>query len=384
MTISDAGSRTRPHDIPSVSMVGSRGYPGQHGGVERVLEAVCPRLAGSGRAKVRVYCARWLESADEVVDGVALKRVSGLRTKYGDTFSRSLLATFRELFGGSAIVHYHSIGSAPLSILPRLFGKKVVVTVHGLDWQRSKWNSIGKRFLKFGEWASVRFPHRTIAVGPEIQQYLESEYGRPVTFIPNGAERRDPVAPSHLEANGLVSRSYLLFVGRIVPEKGVHVLIEAFRQLPPELNVQLALAGPLWYETEYHDELERMIDGDRRVKFLGEVTDELLSELYSNAAGYVLPSEVEGMSLSLLDAMAFGSAIVTSSIPPNANLIGDAGLVFETGDADDLRRCLFELLSDPEHAAEMRMRSRERAEGEFNWDRISDQWADIYDELIAT
>lgn len=365
---------------PTVAMIGSRGFPGQPGGVERVLEAICPRLVTSGHADVTVYCANWLDHDSDAYGGVHLRRVNGLRSKYADTISRSLIATCRELIGGSQVVHYHSIGSAPLSILPRLFGKKVVVTVHALDWQRSKWNSWATRFLRFGEWASVRFPHRTIAVGPEIKEYLEKEYGRTVTYIPNGAERKETVTPTTLEERGLEPGKFVLFVGRMVPEKGIHHLVEAFRSLPPDIDAQLALAGPIWYETEYHQSLLAMIDGDERIRFVGMADDDLLAELYSACACFALPSDVEGMSLSLLDAMAFGCSIVTSSIPPNMNLVGDAGLVFTAGDAGELRDRLVEILRDEDGASLLRMRAKERSKT-FDWDTIAESWADIYDDL---
>lgn len=366
--------------IPTVAMIGSRGFPGQPGGVERVLEALCPRLVLSKRADVTVYCANWLEHDSDTFDGVHLRRVNGMRSKYGDTISRSILATLKELIGGSEVIHYHSIGSAPLAILPRLFRKKVVVTVHALDWQRSKWNSLVQRLLRFGEWASVRFPHVTVAVGPEIKEYLEAQYGRPVSYIPNGAERKERVEATTLVERGVRPGKFVLFVGRMVPEKGVHLLVEAFRSLPDHIDAQLALTGPIWYETEYHHQLTELIDGDERVVFVGQADDDLLAELYSTCACFALPSDVEGMSLSLLDAMAFEAPIVTSSIPPNKNLVDDAGLVFTAGDVDDLRTKLIEVLTDPDLANILRARAKERSKT-FDWDVIADAWADVYDDM---
>jgi glycosyltransferase involved in cell wall biosynthesis len=292
-----------------------------------------------------------------------------------------LFATFRELFKQSDIVHYHGIGSAPLALLPRLFGKKSVVTVHGLDWQRSKWNCLGKWFLLLGEWASVRFPNRTLVVGRELQEYLEARNGRFVTYIANGAELRDPAPPKAILELGLEPRKYILFVGRIVPEKGIHLLIEAFRSLRIKDDVQLAVVGSPWYETDYQEKLMHLVDGDARVRFVGEVPDEILYELYSNCSVYVLPSATEGMSLSLFDAMAYGCCIVTSSIPPNANLVGDAGLVFKTECVQELSEHLELFLNNVEVAEAYRRKARERAEGEFDWDRISEEWAGVYDEL---
>ncbi|MEM9747205.1 MAG: glycosyltransferase family 4 protein [Actinomycetota bacterium] len=365
----------------TVSMIGSRGLPEQAGGVERVLEAVCVRLVESGRAGVTVYCANWLEHDDEEYRGVRLRRVRGPETKYGDTLVRSMLATFREMFRGSDVVHYHSIGSAPLALLPRLTGKKVVVTVHALDWQRAKWNGLATKLLQFGEWAAVRFPHETIAVGQEIKEYLEERYDSEVTYIPNGAEKRVHVDPSPLiEDHGLRPGAYALFVGRLVPEKGVHLLVEAIRQLP-DLDAQVALVGPDWYELEYTAKLKEMIGDDERIKLVGTAGDELLAQLYSGCAVFVLPSDVEGMSLSMLDALAYGNAIVTSSIPPNRNLVGDAAVVFEAGNVDALRDALEEVFTQKGRMCELRKLAVERSK-DYDWDGISAQWADVYDRLV--
>ena len=366
---------------PIVAMIGSRGFPGQTGGVERVLEAVGPRLVAKGRARVRVHCANWLEYEGDEYRGVQLHRVGGLRTKYGDTLTRSLLATLRELRSDSDVVHYHSVGSAPLALLPRLFGKKVVVTVHALDSQRSRWNLLGRTFLRFGEWASVRFPHQTVVVGQELKEHLEDAYNRPVTYIPNGAEEREHQPARLIFDHDLEPGRYMLFLARLVPEKGVHTLIEAFRRLPSDDGFKLAIAGPPWYESEYNRQLHELAADDPRVVFLGEVDGLLLEELYSNCFAFVLPSEVEGMSLSLLDALAFGCCIVTSSIPPNARLVEDVGLTFETSDVDSLEQRLREVIADRELVDTLRAAATVRGR-RYSWDTIADEWADMYDAVL--
>lgn len=365
-------------------MIGSRGFPGQRAGIERVLESICPRLVASGRAEVDVYCPAWLEYRGDSYRGVRLRRVRGLNTKYADTFTRSLLASLSELRSGNDVVHYHSIGSGPLAALPRLAGKRVTLTVHALDWQRAKWGGFGAFYLRVAEWLSMRLPHQVIAVSQDLKDDLEARHGRPVTFIPNGAEPRQQHPIDQIAALGLERRKFLLFVGRLVPEKGVHLLIEAFRALDGAEDLKLAIVGPAWFESEYGRLLTSAAGGDERVLFLGEADDDLLGEYYSNCAAFVLPSDVEGMSLSLLDALAYGSAIVTSSIPQNANLVDDAGLVFEAGDAASLRASLELVLGDDERAEDLRHRALARAGGEYDWDRIVGQWLDAYDELYAS
>ena len=367
----------------SVAQIGSRGIPGHRGGVERVLEAVAPRLADRGY-NVTVYCAA-KEGSDKPKSwrGVALAYSRGVQSKYFDTISRSIAASVREVFGTSDIVHYHSSGSAPLAILPRLFGKKVVVTVHGMDWQRRKWNIFGKLALRFGEWAAIKFPNRTVVVGPDLKTWLDKKYGVDVLYIPNGVEERRQRPPKRIYEVGLEARKYILFLARLVPEKQVHTLIEAWMGLADKNGMTLAIAGPSWHSQDYADGLKRQTEGDPTVKFLGEVDEELLEELYGNCYVYVLPSEVEGMSLSLLDAMAFGACVICSNIAPNLAVVGEAGLSFRVRDGADLRARLAEIMSDPLRANQLRYAAQARISAEFTWDAVTDRWDRLYCEVAA-
>jgi glycosyltransferase involved in cell wall biosynthesis len=366
----------------SVSQIGSRGIPGHRGGVERVIEAVAPRLAQKG-CEVTVYCADWGEHRAESWKGVKLRYVASTRHKYFDTIGRSIIATFHEIFGGSRIVHFHSSGSAPLALLARLTGKKTVVTVHGLDWQRRKWNIWGRMALQFGEWAAVRFPHRTVVVGPDLKTWLDNRYDADITYIPNGVEERRQKAPQKIRDAGLDRRNFVLFLARLTPEKQVHTLIDAWMGLDDKKGMTLAIAGPSWHSKDYADSLRRQAEADPTVRFLGEVDEQMLEELYSNCYAYVLPSEVEGMSLSLLDAMAFGACVICSDIAPNLAVVGDSGMTFKVGDAKDLRKRLAEVMVGPERAERLREQARQRISDEFTWDRVVERWEALYREVAA-
>jgi glycosyltransferase involved in cell wall biosynthesis len=366
----------------SIAQVGSRGIPGHRGGVERVVEAIAPRLVEMGH-DVTVYCADWSENRPKEWRGVKLAYTKGIASKYLDTISRSVLATLRETMGKHDVVHYHSSGSAPLAILPRLFGKKVVVTVHGMDWQRRKWNIFGKAFLQLGEWAAIKFPHRTVVVGPDLKTWLDSKYKTNVTYIPNGVEERVHRAPTRLAEKGIETRKYVLFLARLVPEKQVHTLIEAWMGLAQKHGMKLAIAGPSWHSVDYAERLKRQAIEDRSITFLGEVDEELLEQLYSNCYAYVLPSEVEGMSLSLLDGMAFGACVICSNIAPNLAVVGDAGLSFQVLDVADLRARLAEIMADPDRAEQLRIVARKRIIEEFTWDRVAQRWDALYQDVAV-
>jgi len=365
----------------SISQIGSRGIPGHRGGVEQVVEAISPRLAAMGH-DVSVHCATWGKYREKTYKGVRLIYTFAPRNKYLDTFVRSFLATLKELFSSSTIIHYHSSGSAPLALLARLFRKKVVVTVHGSDWQRRKWNFVGEWFLRLGELAAVKWPHRTVVVGPALKSILEERYGTEVTYIPNGVERREQREPNLISTYGLAKRNYILYLARLVPETQCHVLIDAYLKLANRSGLKLVIAGPSWYSEQYVASLHDLAGGDPDVIFTGEVDDDTLEELYSNCYAYVLPSEVEGMSLSLLDALAFGACIVTSDIPANGDAIAEAGLQFETGNAEDLSDKLTTIIDDPVSAERLRKSALVRASEDFDWDNIARSWAALYDEVL--
>jgi glycosyltransferase involved in cell wall biosynthesis len=365
-----------------VSQIGSRGIPGHRGGVERVVEAVAPRLAARGH-DVTVYCAATGPNDPKEYMGVKLRHIRSPRSKHLDTLARSFFATLKEIFAGNQIVHYHASGSAPLAIVPRLMGKKVVVTVHGLDWQRRKWNIFGRLFLQFGEWAAMRLPHKTVVVGPDLKTALDGLYKSDVLLIPNGVEDRVARPAKEILERGLAPRGYVLFLARLVPEKQCHTLIEAWMGLAEKHGYKLAVAGPSWHSEDYAAGLKEMAKNDPSVVFLGEVSEAMLEELYSNCIAYVLPSEVEGMSLSLLDAMAFGACVIASDIPPNAYVVADAGLTFPVRDTAALRACLKRVVDDPAEAERLRGLAKARINAEFRWDQVTLKWEELYRKLLA-
>jgi glycosyltransferase involved in cell wall biosynthesis len=218
-------------------------------------------------------------------------------------------------------------------------------------------------------------------VGADLKRWLDERYKADVEFIPNGVENRTHRVAHKIEAMGLQADGYVLYLARLVPEKQVHVLIDAWMGLASKQGKKLAIAGPTWHSREYVERLKRLAASDESVAFLGEVDEEALEELYSNCAAYVLPSEVEGMSLSLLDAMAFGACVVCSDIPPNLAVIGDAGLSFRVGDAADLREKIAQLLADPAKAKSLGAAARQRIDSEFAWERIVERWDRLYREL---
>ncbi|MGB6632456.1 MAG: glycosyltransferase family 4 protein, partial [Terriglobales bacterium] len=258
-------------------------------------------------------------------------------------------------------------------------GKKTVVTVQGLDWQRGKWGRIASRVLRWGEAAAVSSPDATMVVSRTLQQHYRQQYNRDTIYVPNGATLAPRRLPRQLTEWGLVQDNYILFLGRFSPEKNCHLLINAFETL--HTNMKLVLAGGSSHSDPYVKNL-RQHESDR-ICFLPWVSGSDLEELLSNAALFVLPSDVEGLSLALLDAMAAGVCVLTSDIPENSEVVEGAGFTFDHGDQRDLERMLDMLIHDPELRRESATRERERIQGQYLWPGIARSIEKTYYEVLG-
>lgn len=362
-----------------IAFIGSRGFPGIMGGVEKMLEQVCPRLAARGH-RITIYCSPKVTTGERVYRGVILKRMPAINTKHLETISRVFLAGCDALFRDEDVVHYHSIGPALLSWMTRL-KTKTVVTVHGLDWQRAKWNRFAKTLLRFGEMSAVIFPHRTIVVSRPLLKHYWEAFGKKVTYIPNGVTIEAPIPPYEISKKwGLMGKDYFLFVSRLVPEKGCHTLIDAFKNVGTDKK--LVIAGASWHSDRYVEELKELAKGHPEIIFTGWAEGRLLQELFSNAYAYCLPSEIEGLSLSLLEAMSYGACPLVSDIPENTDVVGGAAARFHVRDVKDLAEALRALTADPLEAARLGQAAKMVVANEYDWDRVADAHEQFYRELI--
>jgi glycosyltransferase involved in cell wall biosynthesis len=300
-----------------------------------------------------------------------------LRTKHLETLSHSLLATFDSLRRDYDIIQYHAIGSSPLAILPRLFGRATVVSVRGLDWQRAKWGTVARRALRFGEWASVRCPTATVVVSETLQRHYLERHGREPAMIPNAVVATEYSAPDRIREFGLSRDDFILFAGRISPEKGIHTLLDALRPLPREKK--LVIAGGSSYSDAYIEQVKNAAWDE--VMFLGQVDRQTMAELYSNCHAFVLPSVMEGLSIALLEALSHGACIVTTDIPENIEVVGPAGLRFPPSDVKALRSVLEAVLGDPDLAKHQRKLAADRARSLPDWDEVARRTEAFYLDL---
>lgn len=276
--------------------------------------------------------------------GVNIITIPTINKKGVDALIYSILATIRALFGHYDVIHYHAEGSCAMMWLPHMFGIKTVATIHGLDWQRSKWGGFATKYIKFGEKIAAKYADEIIVLSKDVEKYFKETYNRDTNFIPNGVNKpiiRDPNIIK--EKYGLSQNSYILFLARIVPEKGLHYLINAYKNINTEKK--LVIAGGASHTNEYLSKIKKMVKDDKRIIMTGFVQGKELDELYSNCYLYCLPSDVEGMPLSLLEAMSYGCTCLVSDIKENINVVKEYGFSFKKGNIESLENNLKKILN---------------------------------------
>ena len=371
-----------------VAIIGHKFIPSRDGGVEVVVSNLAPHLAEAGY-EVTCYNRTSRQARKLRKQGTLAREYRGVHLIWTPTLDRrglaavssSVLATIMAAFSRFDLVHFHAEGPCVFCWLPRLMGKKVVVTVHGLDHKRQKWGKFASAYILRGEKAAVRHAHSIIVLNTSMQEYFLREYGRDTVLIPNGVKPAE-IRPAReiIEQFGLVSRGYILFVGRLDPGKGIHYLIDAYRKL--HTDKKLVIAGGSSDTDDYVKQLHEMAGDTQSIIFTGFLQGPVLEELYSNAHLYVLPSDHEGMPLSLLEAMNYGCCCVTSDIGECTAVMNGCGLTFPRGNAEALRETLQNLCDHPDQAEAYRSEAREVISSKYTWQEITEQTDRLYRRLL--
>lgn len=361
------------------------------GGIEKAIEELATRFVAAGH-QVTVFCRRrYVQDVGSTFKGVQLKALPAIYTKHLEAISNTVVAVFSALRGYD-VIHINATGPALLSFIPRMLGRKVVVTVHGLDWKREKWGAFAKIALRLGSRAAVTFPNRTVVVSRTLQDYYATEFNRDTTYIPNGVTLPGQQATSVLSKFGLVPDEYILFLSRLVPEKGCHTLIQAFRTL--DTQKKLVIVGAHSHSEEYADSLRRLAEGDDRIVFTGPLYDDDKDTIYRGAYFFVLPSTIEGMALVLLEAMSFGKCCLCSDIDENLEVISSRpsssttedpyGFRFATENVSDLTQRMASLIRDPAAVQRVGQRAYQRVATEFDWGHIAEQYLSVFRKAAPT
>jgi glycosyltransferase involved in cell wall biosynthesis len=306
-------------------------------------------------------------------------RLPTIRSKHLETLIHTFLSTLHVLTQPCDIVHYHALGPALFSFIPRLAGKKTVVTVQGLDWQRKKWGRIASAVLQLGERAAVTLPTTTMVVSRTLQQHYWRNYAVATSYVPNGGLLRDLPFPDKIFDWNLEPGRYILFLGRFSPEKGCHLLVEAYEQL--ETDVKLVMAGASSYCDDYSRNLRS--HASNQIKILDWVSGDALHELLTHAMLFVLPSDLEGLSLALLDAMGAGLCVLTSDVAENRETIDDAGFTFRRGDVADLADRLRFLIANPAVREAAGQAAKRRIREHYQWQDIAAEIERVYFEMMG-
>ena len=349
------------------------------GGVEAYTRGVGKLLVERGH-EVTVYATGGQKGSPSIVDGMKVIWLPKMRPHWIEKFGGALMASCMELAGQRPdVIHLHSVAAGAMAPLLTMRGTPCVIQMHGLEWMRSRWGGAAQRVLKSMERCSVSWADALTAVSHTQCDYFQREYGAACEYIPTAVEIRGPRPPRLLHEYQLRGRDYILFAARLVPEKGVHYLIPAYRALKTDCS--LLIAGDGSQSPAYTAHLKELAGGDPRIRFAGDVRGELREEMLSNARLFVQPSELEGLSIGLIEAMSYGLPCVASDIPENLEVVGDAALRFRSKSIEDLRTILEEALTDTVLEKQLAANARRRVETRFTWDIVANQLEDLYSRL---
>lgn len=375
-------------DKLNIAMIGHKRIPSREGGVEVVVEELSKRIVKKGHS-VTAYSRKGHHVSGKEFDGlsseielkeykeISIIAVPTIDSKGLAAVSSSFFATMKALFGHYDCIHYHAEGPCVMLLIPHLVGIRTIATIHGLDWQRSKWGGFATWYLKLGEKIAAKYADEVVVLSKNVQQYFKAIYNRETVYIPNGISKPQ-VRKSDLikQKWNLEKDSYILFLGRIVPEKGLQYLLEAF--LKVHTDKKLVIAGGASDTDEFMNIIKKHAKKDTRILFTGFVQGQMLEELYSNAYTYVLPSDLEGMPISLLEAMSYGNCCLVSDISECMEVIEDKAVVFKKGNVEDLKDKLQKLCDNPNLVLDYKKNASIYICSKYSWDDVVNQTVLLY------
>lgn len=375
-----------------IVFIGQKGIPSKYGGIETHVEELATRLVRLGN-HVTAYTRPWYTPAKmDKYNGIELKSLPSIYTKHLDAISHTLIATLHAcLIVRPDVIHFHGVGPSLLSWIPKILRPQAVVvnTFHCIDREHAKWGRIAQWALHLGEKACASFAHEVIAVSRTLVNYIGVSYKKRVNYIPNGiTPRRVAVDDVILEPFGLQSYQYIAMISRLVPHKGQHTLIDAWklaREKAPQIleNTKLAIVGGSAFTDSYVKQLHEQARGDDSIVFTGYQRGDVLKSLFAGAKYIVHPSTSEGLPIAVLEAMSFGKTVIASDIPENMEVAQDYGVPFATGDINELADKIVELAQDEMRAASIGHAAREFVETQYNWDDIARETQEIYEKRLA-
>jgi len=366
-----------------IAFIGQKGVPTQNGGIERYTENLALSLISRG-VDVLVYSRRYYSQGLKEYKGIRVISLPSIRNKGLEAITNTFLACFDIAFRKVDAINFQAIGPASLIWLAKLLKPKtpIIFTFHCQDYYHKKWGAFARAYLKFGEKIGCRYADKVIVTSRVLQEYVKTTYGFTPIYIPYGAYTQDPVPVKDIRRWGLEEKTYISYIGRLVRHKNVHLLIEAFKQI--KTDKKLVIVGGSSYTDDYVSELIDLAKDDERIIFTDNQSGHVLNELFANSYIFVQPSEYEGLSVALLEAMGWGLACLVSDIPQMLEGIADAGLSFKEENVQDLKNKLEFLLANPAETERLGQAAKKRIATEYNWPGVASQLEAVYREAIGS
>jgi len=364
-----------------IYFIGQKGILAHSGGVERHVESLAVNLAQQGH-EIFVYSRKNYSQNLKEYKNIKIISLPGIKSKNFEAIFYIFLACLDLIKRRVDIVHVHSIGPASLIWLIKILKPKakIVFTFHCQDYYHQKWGKIARAYLKFGEKVGCKLADEIIVISRELKDYVLKTYQKEAIYIPNGANIVSKVPISEIRRFGLEEQNYFVSISRLIRHKGIHYLIKAYKEL--KTNKKLVIVGAGYYTDDYVRELHELAGDNDNIIFTSDQSGLTLAELYSNAYAFIQPSESEGLSIALLEAMSYGLPCLASDIPANLEALGDTGLTFRNKDVNSLAERMNYLLANPELLSVKGDLAKERIAQEFAWVDISQKVESVYKKLL--
>ena len=365
-----------------IGLLGTRGIPASYSGFETCVEQLGQRLVERGH-DVTVYCrSHHIRYAGDKYKGMKLVKLPTIPNKYLDTLVHSFISSLHALFQRFDVALYFISGNSAVTWIPRIVGTRTVLNVDGLDWKREKWPALAKKYIQLAEYLATKLPNAYLTDSHVVQQYYKDRYGSLPPYIPYGSEVEILPPGDTLKAYGLTPREYFLFVGRLVPENCAHHLLEAFHKV--KSHFKCVIVGDAPYAEEYQKWLKSLAQDDPRIVFTGYVFGKGYNELSSHAYAFLETSSVGGTHPALVESMAFGNCVVVNNTPENMETIADCGLSYQgSAGADGLKQVLEELIANPDLVEAKRIDAKERARSIYSWEKVTDEYEELFSRLLS-
>jgi len=362
-----------------IAIIGTRGIPASYGGFETFAQNLSLRLVQRGHSVI-VYCrSNYVKKEQHIYKGIKLVVLPTIQHKYFDTIIHTLLSVIHVLFTRTEVIYFCNAINSIFTIIPRMFGKKTIINVDGLEWKRKKWNFLAKKAYRISESIATIFPHEIVTDSMIIHDYYKERFGKETEYISYGADAGKRLSPGELMRTlGLKKRNFILFVSRLEPENNAHILIKAYEKVQGDMP--LIIIGDAPYSNEYIRKLKST--KDKRIKFLGSIYGNGYFELLSNTFIYVHGNEVGGTNPALLEAMACGNCVIGNGVEFNKEVIGNCGLYFEPNNADSLRDKIEYSFNHPGEVEKFRSLAVERIRKYYNWNDVVDKTEKLMKKLL--